>query len=317
MCIMDGVGGLFVQLYHKKDDRDIGGITLCIFGCDDLQFMDTQGISFLTSDVGTIEGDVREQLILWRIFAICGGVLCGDNHVFYSNMLGTGNEKSKEMETEKMNDRRILFKNVSKTIDDQMILKDINLEIPKQGIYGIVGRNGSGKTVLIKCLCGFMPVTEGEIWVGEKQVGRDVEFIEDTGFIIETPGFLPRESGFRNLRYLASIRNVVGKERIRECITMVGLDPDDKKWVGKYSLGMRQRLGIAQAIMENPSLIILDEPMNGLDNHGVEEIRKLLLGLKEEGKLILIISHNHEDINLLCDSVYEMDRGVLTQVKNC
>lgn len=221
------------------------------------------------------------------------------------------------METEKMNDRRILFKNVSKTIDDQMILKDINLEIPKQGIYGIVGRNGSGKTVLIKCLCGFMPVTEGEIWVGEKQVGRDVEFIEDTGFIIETPGFLPRESGFRNLRYLASIRNVVGKERIRECITMVGLDPDDKKWVGKYSLGMRQRLGIAQAIMENPSLIILDEPMNGLDNHGVEEIRKLLLGLKEEGKLILIISHNHEDINLLCDSVYEMDRGVLTQVKNC
>lgn len=315
MCLMDGVGGLFVQLYHKKDDRDIGGIILCIFGCDDLQFMDTQGISFLTGDVGTIEGDVREQLILWRIFAICGGVLCGDNHVFYSNMLGTGNEKSKEMETEKMNDRRILFKNVSKTIDDQMILKDINLEIPKQGIYGIVGRNGSGKTVLIKCLCGFMPVTEGEIWVGEKQVGRDVEFIEDTGFIIETPGFLPRESGFRNLRYLASIRNVVGKERIRECITMVGLNPDDKKWVGKYSLGMRQRLGIAQAIMENPSLIILDEPMNGLDNHGVGEIRKLLLGLKEEGKLILIISHNREDINVLCDRVYEMDMGVLTQVR--
>lgn len=213
-----------------------------------------------------------------------------------------------------MNDRKIIFKNVSKTIDDQTILKDINLEIPEQGIYGIVGRNGSGKTVLIKCLCGFMPVTEGEIWVGEKQIGRDVEFIEDTGFIIETPGFLPRESGFRNLRYLASIRNVVGKERIRECITMVGLNPDDKKWAGKYSLGMRQRLGIAQAIMENPSLIILDEPMNGLDNHGVEEIRKLLLGLKEEGKLILIISHNREDINLLCDRVYEMDRGVLTQV---
>lgn len=219
------------------------------------------------------------------------------------------------MGTEKMNDRRIIFKNVFKTIDDQMILKDINLEIPKQGIYGIVGRNGSGKTVLIKCLCGFMLVTEGEIWVGEKQVGCDVEFIEDTGFIIETPGFLPKESGFRNLRYLASIRNVVGKERIRECITMVGLNPDDKKWVGKYSLGMRQRLGIAQAIMENPSLIILDEPMNGLDNHGVEEIRKLLLGLKEEGKLILIISHSQEDINLLCDRVYEMDMGVLTQVR--
>lgn len=103
------------------------------FGCDDLQFMDTQSISFLTGDVGTTEGDVREQLIPWRIFEICGGVLCGDNHVFYCNMLGTGNKKSKEMGTEKMNDRRILFKNVSKTIDDQMILKDINLEIPKQG----------------------------------------------------------------------------------------------------------------------------------------------------------------------------------------
>ena len=101
MRLMDGVGGLFVQFYYKKDDRDIGGITFCVFGCDDLQFMDTQGISLLTSDVGTIEGDVREQLILWRIFEICGGVLCGDNHVFYCNMLGTGNEKSKEMGTEK------------------------------------------------------------------------------------------------------------------------------------------------------------------------------------------------------------------------
>ena len=214
-----------------------------------------------------------------------------------------------------MNDRKIIFKNVSKTIENQTILKNINLEILEQGIYGIVGRNGSGKTMLIKCLCGFMPVTEGEIWIGEKQVGRDVEFVEDIGFIIETPGFLPKESGFQNLRYLASIRNVVGKERIRECITMVGLDPDDKKCVGKYSLGMRQRLGIAQAIMENPSLIILDEPMNGLDNHGVDEIRKLLLGLKDEGKLILIASHNREDINLLCDRVYEMDMGVLIRVR--
>ncbi len=122
-----------------------------------------------------------------------------------------------------MNGRRIIFKNVSKTIEEQTVLKDINLEIPERGIYGIVGRNGSGKTVLIKCLCGFMSVTEGEIWVGEKQVGRDVEFVEDIGFIIETPGFLPRESGYRNLKYLASIRNVAGKERIRECITMVGL----------------------------------------------------------------------------------------------
>lgn len=214
-----------------------------------------------------------------------------------------------------MNGRRIIFKNVSKTIEEQTVLKDINLEIPERGIYGIVGRNGSGKTVLIKCLCGFMSVTEGEIWVGEKQVGRDVEFVEDIGFIIETPGFLPRESGYRNLKYLASIRNVAGKERIRECITMVGLDPDDKKWVGKYSLGMRQRLAIAQAIMENPDILILDEPFNGLDDHGVADMRELFLELKRLGKTILVASHNPEDIRLLCDRVYRMNAGVLEQAR--
>lgn len=214
-----------------------------------------------------------------------------------------------------MNNNPIFFKNVTKVIDGRMILKNINLEIPEQGIYGIVGRNGSGKTVLMKCLCGFMPVTKGGIWVGEKRIGYDTEFIEDTGFLIETPGFLAAESGFKNLVYLASIKNVIGKERIRECISLVGLDPADRKAVGKYSLGMRQRLGIAQAIMEEPNIILLDEPMNGLDNHGVEEIRELLLKLKAEKKLILIISHNREDIDLLCDRVYEMDLGEMVQVR--
>ncbi|MDE5699188.1 MAG: ABC transporter ATP-binding protein [Lachnospiraceae bacterium] len=214
-----------------------------------------------------------------------------------------------------MNERNIIFKNVTKVIKGQIILNDINLEIPEQGIYGIVGRNGSGKTVLMKCLCGFMPVTKGEVWVGKKRIGYDTEFIEDTGFLIETPGFLSTESGFKNLIYLASIKNMIGKEQVRECIAQVGLDPADQKAVGKYSLGMRQRLGIAQAIMENPDIILLDEPMNGLDNRGVGEIRELLLDLKMKKKLILIISHNREDIDLLCDRVYEMDSGELHQVR--
>lgn len=214
-----------------------------------------------------------------------------------------------------MNERNIIFKNVTKVIKGQIILKNINLEIPEQGIYGIVGRNGSGKTVLMKCLCGFMPVTKGEVWVGKKRIGYDTEFIEDTGFLIETPGFLSTESGFKNLAYLASIKNMIGKEQVRECIAQVGLDPADQKAVGKYSLGMRQRLGIAQAIMENPDIILLDEPMNGLDNRGVGEIRELLSDLKMKKKLILIISHNREDIDLLCDRVYEMDSGELHQVR--
>jgi len=203
---------------------------------------------------------------------------------------------------------------VCKTLEGQEILKNINLEFDSSKIHGIIGRNGSGKTVLIKCICGFMPVSSGSILVDEKRIGYDTEFIDNTGFIIENPGFLNRYSGLKNLKYLASIRKIADVDRLRECMKMVGLDPDSKKTVGKYSLGMRQRLGIAQALMEYPDIIILDEPMNGLDNSGVMEIRKILLQLKAEGKLIIIISHNREDINSLCDKVYEMDKGEIKQV---
>lgn len=211
-------------------------------------------------------------------------------------------------------DRSIKVIDVCKTLEGQEILKNINLEFDSSKIHGIIGRNGSGKTVLIKCICGFMPVSSGSILVDEKRIGYDTEFIENTGFIIENPGFLNRYSGLKNLKYLASIRKIVDVDRLRECMKMVGLDPDSKKTVGKYSLGMRQRLGIAQALMEYPDIIILDEPMNGLDNSGVMEIRKILLQLKAEGKLIIIISHNREDINSLCDKVYEMDKGEIKQV---
>lgn len=211
-------------------------------------------------------------------------------------------------------DRLIQVENVCKTLEGQEILKNINLEMKSGKIHGIIGRNGSGKTVLVKCICGFMPVTSGIILVDGKRIGYDTEFIENTGFIIENPGFLNRYSGMKNLKYLASIRKVADINRIRDCMRMVGLDPESRKIVGKYSLGMRQRLGIAQALMENPDIIILDEPMNGLDNSGVEEIRKILLDLKSDGKLIIIISHNREDINTLCDKVYEMDKGEMKQI---
>ena len=205
----------------------------------------------------------------------------------------------------------IEVQNVVKRFRDQVVLKNVSISFEKGQIHGIVGRNGSGKTVLFKCICGLMHPEEGMILVNGKRVGRDVDMPEDVGAIIEAPGFLPNYSGYKNLRFLANIRRKIGKEEILNVLKTVGLDPESRKHVGKYSLGMRQRLGIAQAIMEDPEILILDEPMNGLDNAGVQDIRALLLKLKEQGKTILLASHNHEDIAALCDTVHEMDGGVL------
>lgn len=205
----------------------------------------------------------------------------------------------------------IEVQNVVKRFRDQVVLKNVSISFEKGQIHGIVGRNGSGKTVLFKCICGLMHPEEGVIFVNGKRVGRDVDMPEDIGAIIEAPGFLPNYSGYKNLRFLANIRRKIGKEEILNVLKTVGLDPESRKHVGKYSLGMRQRLGIAQAIMEDPEILILDEPMNGLDNAGVQDIRELLLELKAQGKTILLASHNHEDIAALCDTVHEMDGGVL------
>ena len=205
----------------------------------------------------------------------------------------------------------IEVQNVVKRFRDQVVLKNVSISFEKGQIHGIVGRNGSGKTVLFKCICGLMHPEEGVILVNGKRVGRDVDMPEDIGAIIEAPGFLPNYSGYKNLRFLANIRRKIGKEEILNALKTVGLDPESRKHVGKYSLGMRQRLGIAQAIMEDPEILILDEPMNGLDNAGVQDIRALLLELKAQEKTILLASHNHEDIAALCDTVHEMDGGVL------
>ena len=205
----------------------------------------------------------------------------------------------------------IEVQNVVKRFRDQVVLKNVSISFEKGKIHGIEGRNGSGKTVLFKCICGLMHPEEGVILVNGKRVGRDVDMPEDIGAIIEAPGFLPNYSGYKNLRFLANIRRKIGKEEILNVLKTVGLDPESRKHVGKYSLGMRQRLGIAQAIMEDPEILMLEEPMNGLDNDGVQHIRALLLELKAQGKTILLASHNHEDIAALCDTVHEMDGGVL------
>ncbi len=205
----------------------------------------------------------------------------------------------------------IRVENVTKKFGDMTALERVNITFEAGKIYGITGRNGSGKTVLFKIIVGYLKPTGGRVIVGDKEIGKDIDFADNMGIIIENPGFLNRYSGYKNLEYLASIRKLIGKEEIRESMERVGLDPDSKKKVGKYSLGMKQRLGIAQAIMENPDILILDEPMNGLDNQGVEDVRSILLGLKEEGKTIILASHDKEDIEILCDKVYEMDHGRL------
>lgn len=206
--------------------------------------------------------------------------------------------------------------NLCKSFKETKVLNDIAIKIKKGNIIGIIGRNGSGKTVLFKCICGLVSPTKGTVKINNKILGKDMDIPDNIGVIIETPGFLPNYNGFKNLKFLAMIKNQISNEHIKDTIKLVGLNPDSKKHVGKYSLGMRQRLGIAQAIMENPDILILDEPMNGLDNDGVKDMRKLFLSLKEQGKTILLASHNKEDIEVLCDEVYMMDKGILTQIYN-
>lgn len=200
---------------------------------------------------------------------------------------------------------------VTKKFGSEVVLKETTMAMSRGKVYGIVGNNGSGKTVLMKCICGFLPVTSGSICVGEKYIGRDTDFPESLGLIIETPGFLTEYTGKKNLEIIADLNRKISAGEIRRVLQRVGLDPDLKKPVAKYSLGMRQRLGIAQAIMEDPDFLILDEPFNGLDKRGVADIRSILLDLKRRGKTILLASHNSGDIDLLCDEVYEIDAGIL------
>ena len=210
----------------------------------------------------------------------------------------------------------IIIENATKKFGTQTVLNNVSLTLEDGKIYGFVGQNGSGKTVLFKSICGFIYLDRGTITVDGKVIGKDIDIIKDAGIIIESPGFLPNYSAFKNLKFLTMIKDNIGDEQIKSTLISVGLDPESKKVVGKFSLGMRQRLGIAQAIMENPHILILDEPMNGLDKRGVEDIRKILMDLKKKGKLILLASHNPLDIDILCDCVYELDAGTIVNQRS-
>ena len=207
----------------------------------------------------------------------------------------------------------IEVKNVSLSIKENKILNNINVSFERGKIHGLIGRNGSGKTMLMKCICGFVKCTSGEIIVNGERVGKDVDFPSNTGIIIETPSFIPYYSGYKNLKMLAELNGKTKKEDVIASIESVGLDPKMKRSVKKYSLGMRQRLGFAQAIMDNPDILILDEPMYGLDVDGVDDIRKCLMELRNQGKTILIASHYAEDIEILCDTVHEIKKGYISE----
>lgn len=202
----------------------------------------------------------------------------------------------------------IEIKDVTKEINGNIILNNVNLTFDKGKVYGIKGRNGSGKTMLFRAICGFIR-TEGVITVNGKFVGKDGSYPENVGVLLENPGFLPNYSGFKNLKYLAEINNKIGDEEIKNILKEVGLDPTEKKAFRKYSLGMKQKLGIAQAIMENQEVIILDEPTNALDEDSVKKINSMIKQLRNENKLILISNHNREELEAICDEIYTIENG--------
>lgn len=200
---------------------------------------------------------------------------------------------------------------LTKKYGKQTVLNDVNATFSDNQITGIVGRNGSGKTVLLRTISGLCKSNQGCVKLDGKVVGKDIEFPDSMGILIEAPGFLPNYSGKQNLRFLAELHNKVHLSEIEAMMKCVGLDAQSKKHVSKYSLGMRQRLGIAQALMEEPSLLLLDEPFNSLDKKGVNEMRQLIASYRAKGHIILLCSHNQADISELCDCVYEMDNGIL------
>lgn len=205
--------------------------------------------------------------------------------------------------------------NVTKTIKNRTVLQNVSLELESGTVYGFMGRNGSGKTMLFRALSGLISLTEGSVtWEG-KTLHREISVLPDLGLVLETVGLYPNRTGLENLRYLASFRHRIGDAEIREALIRVGLDPDDRRTYRKYSLGMKQRLAIAQAVMEKPAVIMLDEPTNGLDQEGVELIRELILKEKERGALILLASHNSEDLRLLADKLYRIENGVVSEME--
>ena len=200
----------------------------------------------------------------------------------------------------------IKLTNVSKVIKKAKVLDSVNLEFTSGKVYGLKGKNGSGKTMLMRVICGLISATEGTVEIDGKILGKDMTFPDSVGVLIENPAFIGNYTGFKNLKVLASIQNRVDDEHIREVIRQVGLDPDDKRTYRKYSLGMKQKLGIAAAYMENPDLIILDEPINALDEAGAKQV---LEEQKKRGALIIIACHDKEELEMLSDEIIEISEG--------
>lgn len=210
-------------------------------------------------------------------------------------------------------DNILKVENVTKDFKDHRVLTNLSFKGSKGEIIGFVGHNGSGKTVLLKCICGLQDVTKGEIIINNKKIDNGKNAPRNIGLIIEEPAFLGEYSGYKNLEFLYRMRNKKNPNVIKGVMSVVGLDWTNHKKVKKYSLGMKQRLAIAQVLMEDMEIMVLDEPMNGLDKDGVNEMRKLFLEKKQQNKLILLASHNREDIELLCDRVYELENGIMIE----
>jgi ABC-2 type transport system ATP-binding protein len=211
--------------------------------------------------------------------------------------------------------KAVEISNMSKIIKGRTILSHINLSLEQGEGYGLYGHNGSGKSMLLRSIAGLIHPTEGTIRVFGKEIGKEISFPESLGLIIESVGFWPYYTGFENLKTLASIKGLISDAEIKHSIKRVGLDPDDKRTYRKYSLGMKQRLGIAQAIMERPDLILLDEPTNALDEDGVELVRTVVREEIDRGATVVIASHNKDDLSLLCSKFFKMNDGILKETE--
>jgi len=207
----------------------------------------------------------------------------------------------------------IIIKGLYKSIKKVPILEDINMELVGGKIYGLKGKNGSGKTMLMRAICGLITQTSGSIEVNGELLGKDISFPRSVGILIENPAFISNYTGLKNLQVLASIQKRINDDEIKNVIRIVGLDPEDKRTYKKYSLGMKQRLGIAAAIMEKPDIVILDEPINALDESGALQVREILSDLKTNGSIIILACHDAQELEFLSDEIYTISEGKIIE----
>ena len=203
----------------------------------------------------------------------------------------------------------IRLKNVTKKIKQDILLDHISLEFRGGKVYGLQGKNGSGKTMLMRAVCGLITLSDGEIDIDGEILHKDISFPRSIGALLENPSFLNGYTGLENLKLLADIQGRIEEKELRDCLAKVGLDADDKRVYRKYSLGMKQKLGIAAAVMGSPEIVILDEPINAIDEAGVEKVREILRGLKERGSVIIVACHDREELELLSDEIIKISKG--------